>query len=105
MSFPTYAHARFYAHAYISGYTRSCAGLITKLFEEDSITEDGKYTIKLFDLPSKEWKEYTIDDRLFTSGTGARFSSPSPDMEVCSIACLCASSCVRACVRACTHAC
>mmetsp|Transcript_156771 Transcript_156771/g.503095 ORF Transcript_156771/g.503095 Transcript_156771/m.503095 type:complete len:435 (-) Transcript_156771:338-1642(-) len=39
-------------------------GQIESLFVTNEFSAEGKYTIRLFDLPSQEWKEITIDDRI-----------------------------------------
>ena len=60
-------------------------GLISKLFEPQEISPEGKYTIRLFDLPSLDWKQYEMDDRVAINDRGAlrtRFADMSPDLEV-----------------------
>ena len=59
-------------------------GMIQKLFVDcaDQCNAEGKYTVRLFDLPSQEWKEYEIDDRIFTSGNDPKFCEGSATGEV-----------------------
>ena len=60
-------------------------GLISSLFSPQRLSQEGKYTVSLFDLPSQTWKKYTIDDRLQScpqDGSRLRFADLSPEKEV-----------------------
>ena len=60
-------------------------GLISGLFEQKQLSREGRYTIRLFDLPSEEWKEYAIDDRLQAcpeDGSKLRFADLSTEKEI-----------------------
>jgi hypothetical protein len=58
--------------------------MIAKLFRSGSdVNREGKYIVKLFDLPSQKWKNYEIDDRLVASGNEPEFAKASMDGEVC----------------------
>ena len=56
--------------------------MIDECFLTKEINEEGKYLVRLFDLPSQEWITYEIDDRLFTKGSQPRFGKGSVDSEV-----------------------
>jgi hypothetical protein len=46
-------------------------GQIESLFVTKELSKEGCYTVRLFDLPSQEWKEITIDDRIAMYGEGS----------------------------------
>lgn len=42
----------------------------------------GPYTLQLYDIPSRQMKQVTVDDRLFCDGSRPTFSKSSDDMEL-----------------------
>ena len=57
-----------------------------RLNQADTPECNDRYTVKLFDLASGEWKKYEVDDRLSTlrldGGSKPRFGKGSADFEV-----------------------
>jgi len=49
---------------------------IQKLFESQTVAEDGQYTVKLFNFESDEWEDVTVDDLIPTTGGKPTFTTP-----------------------------
>lgn len=47
-------------------------GQVESLFVTKELSKEGRYTIRLFDLPSQQWKEITIDDRIAMYREGSK---------------------------------
>ena len=65
-------------------------GEVAALFDQtEALSAEGKYTIKLYDLPTQDWKEYVIDDRIACRENGRPLSlSKTADSEIwCVVTC------------------
>lgn len=58
---------------------------VKKLFKEHTLTQDGHYTVTLWDWHTKSWKSRTIDDRFATKdkdAPGPLFVQATEDLEI-----------------------
>lgn len=57
-------------------------GEVQSLFNPKQLSQEGKYSIRLFDLPSQQFKNIVIDDRLACKNGSLMSCKPTADDEI-----------------------